>query len=121
MRISDWSSDVCSSDLNTLATAHTIRLTRSSVRSGFFPRPVLAMVSPLTMNEHEATAQRIPQACTFVSESPYASISAMNTPPRKLLKVAKKISANSPGTAATTRSEEHTSELQSLMRISYAV
>src|SRR3546814_3469031 len=95
------------------------------------------MVSPLTMNEHEATAQRIPQACTFISESPYASISAMNTPPRKLLKVAKKISANSPGTAATTRivpfrstslrpsgadrSEEHTSELQSLMRNSYAV
>src|SRR3546814_10284544 len=67
MRISDWSSDVCSSDLATASTLLT------------------------------ACASTHGQIDAEYSRS-HASISASNS-----------------------RSEEHTSELQSLMRISYAV
>ena len=43
-----------------------------------------------------------PQTSTDTSDNPYASISAMNTPPRKLLIAANTISASSPGTPRTT-------------------
>lgn len=38
-----------------------------------------------------------PHVCTDTSKSPYGSMRAMNTPPRKLLKVVKKMRANNPG------------------------
>src|SRR3546814_1335070 len=81
MRISDWSSDVCSSDL-------TYRI-------------VPAVCG--------ATANRWALACWLRSGTGKRS-AAPGSGPR-----ARKTSA------AGRRSEEHTSELQSLMRISYAV
>src|SRR3546814_1445318 len=76
MRISDWSSDVCSSDLASPPSAHT--------------------------------AERIAgQAAVSVCWSSASAIIAA--------------SDSSARTRATGRSEEHTSELQSLMRTSYAV
>ena len=40
-----------------------------------------------------------PHVCTDTSKSPYGSMRAMNTTPRKLLKVVKKMRANNPGTS----------------------
>src|SRR3546814_2837479 len=76
MRISDWSSDVCSSDLGAVGTRRN-NTDRRAGRSRIWPRS-------------RQLAPRIP--------------------PTSSSKLKEK-----------GRSEEHTSELQSLMRISYAV
>src|SRR3546814_4033274 len=89
MRISDWSSDVCSSDLHArgplLARRHERRL---------HPRRLPAQPGPGRRARRAAGPDR----------------------PADGLRRA----AGGPGGPAG-RSEEHTSELQSLMRISYAV
>src|SRR3546814_1521001 len=86
MRISDWSSDVCSSDLSALRRRH-------SAGVGCFYRIGAAPFDPGTHREAHGTW--LSQAGRRRNPS---------RPPRR-----------------PTRSEEHTSELQSLMRISYAV
>src|SRR3546814_10711410 len=77
MRISDWSSDVCSSDLTVLA---------EGTRSGL----------------HRLAAYR--------RHSPRQQVCRWRTPCWPVLE----------GKSLRRRSEEHTSELQSLMRTSYA-
>src|SRR3546814_10702490 len=96
MRISDWSSDVCSSDLEACGgsggkpcSVRSARVSRGqrrlrSSRTKIFNRPMP------------------PQSNSIMSPS-WTLLS-----PRWLVPIA-------------SRSEEHTSELQSLMRISYAV
>src|SRR3546814_9553779 len=82
MRISDWSSDVCSSDLSSpLDWSMTFEF-RAQTLKRFNPMPYLLQ---LLLEVHGLRAQ---------SGALYSVLS---------------------------RSEEHTSELQSLMRISYAV
>src|SRR3546814_6874720 len=90
MRISDWSSDVCSSDLT-----FTVPWTgeRTSVRCTRSRSAVRAWVSD-----------------TSSSWRLESSVAA------SLRKVTRRSSIR-----RSARSEEHTSELQSLMRISYAV
>src|SRR3546814_7773308 len=89
MRISDWSSDVCSSDLANLGLANAHGL--SNYLAGD--------------NEWENLLQR----------SPIANIDFMSAGPQPP-SAAELLSSD-----RLQRSEEHTSELQSLMRISYAV
>src|SRR3546814_4091131 len=89
MRISDWSSDVCSSDLRFISRRPLVTVSRI--------RPL----NPLSTAIRTRPVQRI-------------AVGTRGTRP-----VSKKV-MNS-GTDRITRSEEHTSELQSLMRISYAV
>src|SRR3546814_5746059 len=80
MRISDWSSDVCSSDLAT------------------------------------------PEGQTLASSrSPDGVRTARLTAETTALRLAVEMSASIPTPHSRLRSEEHTSELQSLMRSSYAV
>src|SRR3546814_6482608 len=100
MRISDWSSDVCSSDLDELATAtETIAGSRDQMVAAVDALVELATLTNDTVIEPHAER-----------------LTALLEQVRPLL-----------GTLAersdilATRSEEHTSELQSLMRISYAV
>src|SRR3546814_5930328 len=110
MRISDWSSDVCSSDLNHehLALTNTVRphCPRQTPRlknSTFTPLygqisrclPASSVLSPVTR-----TQTRFGHVWT-----------------RRL----KRPSPTEQPESAAPRSEEHTSELQSLMRLSYAV
>src|SRR3546814_8494854 len=106
MRISDWSSDVCSSDL-------LIRWVRA-------PGPWRP-----TKLRFEVEAQR----CCGATRSPLVA-RHMEQPAWRQSKPASRNILSSPSRSAcaftrpepgTTRSEEHTSELQSLMRISYAV
>src|SRR3546814_1270964 len=113
MRISDWSSDVCSSDLP------------MNVKNGTASRVSLLMMpnrrsgkawnkdsgnSPISLASHpkpKPVAAKLKATGKPVSRK---NISPQNISGTKLL------IKNS-----ITRSEEHTSELQSLMRISYAV
>src|SRR3546814_1533099 len=88
MRISDWSSDVCSSDLRDAGDVTAARLSRHDA--------ALKRLARIEHVGHDAApsggaAQVIVDEATFVL--PLEGV----------------------------RSEEHTSELQSLMRISYAV
>src|SRR3546814_4514690 len=93
MRISDWSSDVCSSDLvskeDSSASAFTSYIHFSSAKCvSLHPRH-----APAPAAASERSPARFPEARRRKGR----------------------------GRTAAGRSEEHTSELQSLMRISYAV
>src|SRR3546814_7037848 len=98
MRISDWSSDVCSSDLDT-----------ECCMRGMFERGVVALIGWATCTASKRPGSRLSlriplsEFRKFWSPSP-SSYSSRRGRPLPL-----------------ARSEEHTSELQSLMRISYAV
>src|SRR3546814_4943319 len=107
MRISYWSSDVCSSDL------HRPACDRRRLNGGhFFDTALIAMPAP---------RPPAPLASEVAVDNP-CTIFPVRTPAQ-----ANAITQNVGSTmniiAMTkfSRSEEHTSELQSLMRISYAV
>src|SRR3546814_9425109 len=95
MRISDWSSDVCSADLHP-------RIDRESGRG----------VSP-------ALFRRSRRARLLSSEARIGR--ACRTHGHRALRGASLPLREGAGAYPDRRSEEHTSELQSLMRISYAV
>src|SRR3546814_8061763 len=97
MRISDWSSDVCSSDLSRFGETPTIVATCLPPHS----RPSAPSVE---MPMPNANALNVIARPTCGVSTPAAWYMRMRTAP-----------------PVSTRSEEHTSELQSLMRISYAV
>src|SRR3546814_3586271 len=101
MRISDWSSDVCSSDLS------GVGLPRE--RGGAGRRRRLRAVARSASGEHKRRHDTERARAHFVS-----GLTERSTPP---FSSRKSIDALPSG----ARSEEHTSELQSLMRISYAV
>src|SRR3546814_9021693 len=88
MRISDWSSDVCSSDLSCRPTIPSTLATVSCdpIHTSWKPVALMSRHTPLT------TALQKNANCSDESGCKWGG-----------------------------RSEEHTSELQSLMRISYAV
>src|SRR3546814_9263880 len=103
MRISDWSSDVCSSDLP---------------RAGQGIEPIL----------RRAVKEDVPEirALTFAAYAKWVGVTPR--PPRPVTADYDGAFRDhrfdllvEGGTLVAFRSEEHTSELQSLMRISYAV
>src|SRR3546814_6141599 len=105
MRISDWSSDVCSSDLDVDALGR-IGIASALAAAAFLGRAGLVV-------EQHADARRVAQLLLHAIEM----VAVLDGDP------------GGPGGAggillrivAHHRSEEHTSELQSLMRTSYAV
>src|SRR3546814_7590069 len=103
MRISDWSSDVCSSDLGTAGGCDLGR------------QPALG---PALSQRGDAVASRRRGR----SEEGTCQIRAYGRrqPSARARHIALRHARSEPF-RATPRSEEHTSELQSLMRISYAV
>src|SRR3546814_1348201 len=113
MRISDWSPDVCSSDLQALASAYLgpkptgespgIRIDAIG-RSGI--RRMEDMAGPLTTQPLPAIHD-----CDVHVHEREADLNAAGA--TNHLDGAREV--------LQCRSEEHTSELQSLMRISYAV
>src|SRR3546814_8209261 len=115
MRISDWSSDVCSSDLYDNSTMPAV----------VFTDPQVASVG-LTETAAQAKGLDVKVSLLPLDAVPRA-LAARDT--RGLIKlVADKASDRllggqimAPEGAEPIRSEEHTSELQQLMRISYAV
>src|SRR3546814_10197060 len=103
MRISDWSSDVCSSDL-ARAQARTGRACKGPVEG---PRTGSARQPATRSGRRSAARRRAGSACA--DDIPGV------VPTRFLHRDYRRT------IQAAGRSEEHTSELQSLMRISYAV
>src|SRR3546814_1073640 len=110
MRISDWSSDVCSSDLSDIAAvefddrivAHDVHVDRDNGREdiGFGE----TQVRPPGLHARVGGADRVLHAAALVER-----------------KCQIRVGICRPQRGGEARSEEHTSELQSLMRISYAV
>src|SRR3546814_3815704 len=90
MRISDWSSDVCSSDLYNIALAHPV---------------VDQFAAPVRTDHEQGRNLALADPGGKFDEHLGAVVEGANRTPR----------------CNRLRSEEHTSELQSLMRISYAV
>src|SRR3546814_6476194 len=117
MRISDWSSDVCSSDL-----AADDEVTRRRNRAAFdacdlIPR-VLAGVDSVDMRT--TLFGREMAMPLFLSPTALQRLFHWQGE-RAVLRAAAKAGTVAGISSLATRSEEHTSELQSLMRISYAV
>src|SRR3546814_975078 len=105
MRISDWSSDVCSSDLKIFGNIHEvsempnlIEVQRDSYEQFLRSRPQDGYVSGL-----EKTLRSVFPIRDFAGTAELDFVHYELEDPKY------------------DRSEEHTSELQSLMRISYAV
>src|SRR3546814_3964853 len=111
MRISDWSSDVCSSDLD---------LSRTGDRSVYgdieVTRPGVA--EPLLVARGIAVYPEV-TARTVSLRVPDEVAAKLKGPVRIRYSEDREIGGGTIDEA--DRSEEHTSELQSLMRISYAV
>src|SRR3546814_3660086 len=113
MRISDWSSDVCSSDLDADGHVEVVihdaililrRIDDAHRRLDAQPRQVL------DERQHDALEQRTAQQ-NFEAEDA----------PRLLVRQLQRVLVDLPARVPQDRSEEHTSELQSLMPISHAV
>src|SRR3546814_9573008 len=104
MRISDWSSDVCSSDLE--------------LWSGMWRRPLCAsaraLAIPMAENEQPESLPRMDQ----LTREGSLWFARMRGPDAQSYRPQFEHWLS---LGASHRSEEHTSELQSLMRISYAV
>src|SRR3546814_9479319 len=117
MRISDWSSDVCSSDLRRPCADAVQRVDHAR-------RPLLPGLF------QGAEADRAGGGGRLSNNSPAAYLSALSIAASICLRPSRKSNRLPPicrhstaerSAASSSRSEEHTSELQSLMRISYAV
>src|SRR3546814_10559878 len=126
MRISDWSSDVCSSDLARVAAfeqevavltrlAQALETARSDARDLYLTpvmnelRPLLGLLfDDISITFDERTL--LPQ--TILRRGQEEDVERLSGGMRERLSVL---------TRLAFKSEEHTSELQSLMRISYAV
>src|SRR3546814_10921354 len=108
MRISDWSSDVCSSDLLHAQTDAEHRLVARRLDNHlieFEPLQFLhAFAHAADARQHQAIAFQ--QFVRVITDNDAAGFG------HALKRLAERVQI---------RSEEHTSELQSLMRISYAV
>src|SRR3546814_10920324 len=115
MRISDWSSDVCSSDLDELRAG-----ARRDDSDGGAPDRVRAVRPALSVSRTGRAFRRAPRG--FRARSPYPRRLSDRRHPARVSSAAACPGAfgHRPGDAAT-RSEEHTSEVQSLMRTSLAV
>src|SRR3546814_3590645 len=124
MRISDWSSDVCSSDLLAAEEVEAIppplefqKALPLGIDIGeqigiFFPDRLLRL----------QIFEILSQPCSI--KAAVAKVSGQVCQPRAAQQTSSdthRVCGRLPGPIGQGRSEEHTSELQSLMRISYAV
>src|SRR3546814_1798643 len=112
MRISDWSSDVCSSDLRAWATRPPQKA----------PRPVTRTRLPMPLPEPDrlTVAQHVVER--LLDQLTYPLRLVHYQAPRVPRPIGLHVEGDGVEHAdADLRSEEHTSELQSLMRHSYAV
>src|SRR3546814_1139523 len=120
MRISDWSSDVCSSELEAastvvLGTAADVDDAVAAAKTAFksFSQTTREERLELLNRIVEEYKKRAPDLAKSMASEMGAPVSFAGTA---------QVGAGIGGFLGTiARSEEHTSELQSLMRISYAV
>src|SRR3546814_9043157 len=117
MRIRDWSSDVCSSDLGRIGTTDEITAVVVATRDGVPVR--LGDVAQVRIGQEIRTGSAsengrevvIGTALMLIGENSRTVAAAVDA---ELDEIRRSLPPD------IMRSEEHTSELQSLMRISYA-
>src|SRR3546814_6224699 len=109
MRISDWSSDVCSSDLALLPLAG----------EGGAKRRMRGASAASCFATNIKSFRAVTARATFLCLCHYCPVKVHNQSRKRLFYIV--IRSIFPCHRFQRRSEEHTSELQSLMRISYAV
>src|SRR3546814_8144980 len=121
MRISDWSSDVCSSDLVAMAAAAGIRLTWDDLSALSDVVPLLTRIYPngLADVNHFHAAGGMGFLIAELLDGGLLHGDVMTVWGQGLDNYRQEPKLTDDG--GVVRSEEHTSELQSLMRISYAV
>src|SRR3546814_7121908 len=121
MRISDWSSDVCSSDLS---AALCRAVSRPKSRTKNSSRKISASASLIATSRCHTLRGKLVAArgaaagcwcCTGIAQGPWSPFGGV-----AVVSVMRANLGLRPA-GCNARSEEHTSELQSLMRISYAV
>src|SRR3546814_3473308 len=114
MRISDWSLDVCSSDLETEAAYDVVDHLHEAIK-----------LYLTKLNNEELDAQesgRCVEILNFTTNLEHiGDIIDKNLMELASKKIKNHTAFSAEGMAELQRSEEHTSELQSLMRNSYAV
>src|SRR3546814_10883181 len=116
MRISDWSSDVCSSDLITLFTPYREHATNQSMTIVVHGKDIVAELDAI----YQDALQNLRSAMLrFAADGTVPGPEALAQ--RLFCYPELRITHAGSWDAIPQRSEEHTSELQSLMRISYAV
>src|SRR3546814_2739227 len=110
MRISDWSSDVCSSDLI------GIRGTTVGVRIATFSGAtrIVNIENPETQEVGSFTFSNFGGSVRFTQANAFLEIRSADVIPGSPALISSE-------TLSDVRSEEHTSELQSLMRTSSAI
>src|SRR3546814_3634393 len=111
MRISDWSSDVCSSDLK----GYNVSIQKALIAS----IAVLSLAACAKVGDIDVTGCIIAKrsACPSVAIPDYTGDIILFNPPQSRQASAIDVLAN----ITNLRSDEQSSALQSLMRISYAV
>src|SRR3546814_5874877 len=130
MRISDWSSDVCSSDLRVAATGDMLvgngEVHPVSVTAGADGRLAFATDSGAPFTTATGSLAGLSEAANHVADQ-RADLDALAGQFAGQINAAHQAGFDAAGnagaalfTGTTARSEAHTSEIQSLMRISYA-
>src|SRR3546814_4984704 len=115
MRISDWSSDVCSSDLPRLGAAEAFMDGEMELVEG----DIMELIALIRMNTPWDRGAKLLDKGWFGRRAEWVTtrIGSINRQRRSRANVKHHYDIGND----LYRSEEHTSELQSLMRISYAV
>src|SRR3546814_7053919 len=119
MRISDWSSDVCSSDLP-LSPIRAAAPSPTASRSNRMTTASLVLDS-LAQRYWDFRCDEFPVEAILSGAQPRSDLLLRDAPEDHERRAAWASDALGELAAIDPRSEEHTSELQSLMRISYAV
>src|SRR3546814_4392077 len=118
MRISDWSSDVCSSDLLNISRTGKRGLVLDSTRIGQIVRDER---KELGLRQDELAAASGVGLRFIVDLERGKATAQIGKVITVLAALGCELPIRRPDGIVIARSEEHTSELQSLMRISYAV
>src|SRR3546814_1499489 len=132
MRISDWSSDVCSSDLEICRVAKGALILHADIGRELGHELIAQTQSQFGRGEAGAYAQfgnvlrgEVQLGCGLEDQLLGQALIIFRFEPRGDVALVRKeqgpVDLEPVRSQALHRSEEHTSELQSLMRISYAV
>src|SRR3546814_4085864 len=114
MRISDWSSDVCSSDLPAGKQFFIVPETGAGPDHPFSGEKLSVVMALYKARDLDEAIRLTNEIQTYQGQGHSCGIYSRSD--ENIMKL-----ANATKTSRVMRSEEHTSELQSLMRISYAV
>src|SRR3546814_6058901 len=113
MRISDWSSDVCSSDLSPVPESPDLAIVR------FDERGMAAKIDRALT--YRGAARSVTGMAAVLAHEVKNPLSGIRGAAQLLEANCSQADRELTRLICDERSEEHTSELQSLMRISYAV